>query len=91
MTVLLVMIIMPIISGFALMKLWLWFIAPIFDMQPLRIPEAIGLMFVFMFIQHGKDEKSDKSFWDQLLSKIGEFIGKVIFVLLASWIVQLFI
>ena len=32
-----------IIGGFVLSKLWVWFMVPIFDLNPLRIVEAIGL------------------------------------------------
>ncbi|MBP8850752.1 MAG: hypothetical protein KBG80_09360 [Breznakibacter sp.] len=40
------------IRGFTFAKLWLWFIVPIFQIRPLNIIEALGIMVLIKF-SHG--------------------------------------
>lgn len=47
-----------IIYGFILLKLWLWFIVPIFELEPLRIIEAIGISSIVNFLSY-KFNKDD--------------------------------
>jgi hypothetical protein len=65
MTVILLMIISPIISGFVIMKLWMWFIVPTFEVNPIRIVEAIGFMFLINFIRSKRDKDAKGKFWDE--------------------------
>lgn len=89
-TVLLAMIISPIINGFVIMKLWAWFIVPTFDMNPLRVVEAIGLMFLVNYIRMKRDKEAEKDkFWEQLLANMGFLILMAGFALLSGWIVQM--
>lgn len=43
-------LLMAVIKGFVLSKLWLWFIIPVFAVRAITILEATGLMLVYTFI-----------------------------------------
>ena len=93
MTVVLFMTIAPIINGFVFSKLLLWFIVPIFQIQPLRVVEAIGIIFLINFIitKRGKEVKDEEEFWNEFGSNVGYTIGVGCFGLLFGWVVTLFI
>ena len=92
MTVLLAMIISPIINGFVFSKLWLWFIVPIFQIHPLRVVEAIGIIFLINFIKAKKDKESDKDkFWETFATNMVFVVLMAGFALLSGWVVMLFL
>jgi len=92
MTVLLAMIISPIINGFVFSKLWLWFIVPIFQMQPLRVVEAIGIIFLINFIKAKIDKESDKDkFWETFATNMVFVVLMAGFTLLSGWVVTIFL
>jgi len=91
MTVVLAMLISPIINGFVITKLWLWFIVPTFEADPLRLVEAIGLMFLINYIKAKRDKEADKDkFWEQFATNMIYLILMAGFALLSGWIVQMF-
>jgi len=91
MTVVLAMIISPIINGFVITKLWLWFIVPTFEANPLRVVEAIGLMFLINYTKAKRDKEADKDkFWEQFATNIIYLFLMAGFALLSGWIVQMF-
>lgn len=92
MTAVLAIIIAPIINGFVFSKLWIWFIVPIFQMQPLRVVEAIGIMLLINFIlaKRDKDANGDK-FWETLAINMLFIVLMAGFCLLAGWIITLFL
>ena len=91
MTVVLAMLISPIINGFVITKLWLWFIVPTFEANPLRVVEAIGLMFLINYIKAKQDKESDKyKFWERLVTNMIYLILMAGFALLSGWIIQMF-
>ena len=92
MTIVLVMIISPIIKGFVLAKLWLWFIVPVFQVHQLRLVEAIGIMFLidFLLVKRIRETNNEK-FWEELGKNIMFVVLSAIFVLLSSWVVTLFL
>lgn len=91
MTVVLAMIISPIVSGFVVLKLWAWFIVPTFEVQPLRLVEAIGLMFLVNYLKAKRDKETDKDeFWKKFVTNFVFVIIYAGFALLAGWIVSLF-
>lgn len=91
MTIILAMIISPIISGFVIMKLWLWFIVPIFEINPLRIVEAIGLMFFVNYLKIKRYEEEDRDrFWEKFKANVLYTILMAGFALFTGWLVNLF-
>ena len=93
-TIVLALIISPIISGFVLSKLWLWFIVSTFNANPIRIVEAIGIMFLINYIlsqSKALENKSEDNFWNKFIMAIFATIITSAFVLLAGWIVKLFL
>ena len=93
MTILLALIITPIINGFVFSKLWMWFIVPIFQMHPLRIVEAIGIIFLinFLAIKKQNKENNEKEFWKNFATNVGFVILMASFSLLSGWIVKMFL
>ena len=92
MTVVLTMIISPIINGFVFSKLWFWFIVPTFQMQPLRVVEAIGIIFLINFIRAKRDKEADvDKFWETLASNMVFTVLMAGLVLLSGWVVTLFL
>jgi len=91
MTVVLAMLISPIIKGFVITKLWLWFIVPTFEANPLRVVEAIGLMFLINYVKAKRDKEADKDkFWEQFATNMIYLILMAGFFLLSGWIVKMF-
>ena len=68
--ILLTMIITPLIRGYVFISLWGWFIVTTFNLNPLRLVEGIGLMFVFSYLtaKLNTDEKNDSSLVEKLLT-----------------------
>jgi uncharacterized protein YacL len=92
MTVILVMIVTPLINGFVVMKLWNWFIIPIFSLQPLRLIEAIGFTIILTFITTKPSKKNTQEyFWDWLFESVLYTILLGLFTLVFGYIVSLLI
>ena len=89
MIIVLSIIISPIINGFVFSKLWLWFIVPTFQIQPLRIVEAIGIVFLINFILSKRVEET-KEFWENFIKNVIFIILMGGFALLSGWILTLF-
>ena len=91
MTVLLALIISPIITGFVFSKLWMWFIVPTFDLQPLKIVEAIGIVFIINFVKakRTKDQNND-NFWQEFAQGMVFIVLMSCFALLSGWILTMF-
>jgi hypothetical protein len=91
MIIVLAMIISPIVSGFVILKMWDWFVVPIFEANPLRLVEAIGLMFLVNYLKTKRDKEVDKEkIWEQFATDLVFFILYAGFSLLAGWVVSLF-
>lgn len=91
MTVLLVLIISPIIHGFVFTKLWIWFIVPTFNVQPLRLVEAIGIMLTVGYVFAKPTKNNDeKSFWENFAETCVFVVLMALFALAAGWIIKLF-
>ena len=82
-----------IIGGFVLSKLWVWFMVPIFDLNPLRIVEAIGLTFIVGYMTKNpveSDKKLEGTFSEELLKAFLQTIVIAGMFLLIGWIIHLF-
>ena len=91
MTVLLAMIISPVINGFVFSKLWLWFIVPTFQIQTLRVVEAIGIILLINFIRVKRDKEASKDkLWETLALNMIFVVLMAGFALFSGWIVTLF-
>ena len=88
--IVLVMIIAPIINGLVVTKLWGWFIVPTFEMNPLRIVEAIGIVLLITFIRSKREKSDSDNFWEDFSANVVFTVIMTAFVLLAGWVVQLF-
>lgn len=59
-----------VMNGWALSKLWSWFVVETFGLPILSIPEAIGLAMIASYLTHQTDlgkNRSDKSFGEILV------------------------
>lgn len=87
------LILAPILRGYALSKLWLWFIVSSFGVVPLGIAQSVGIALVAAFLTHQPDTYEDKD-----KSATERFFGAVIttflvpaLTLLVGWVVKGFI
>lgn len=82
-----------IIGGFVLTKLWVWFMIPIFDLNPLSIVEAIGLTFIVGYMTKNPAETSktlEGPFLEELLKAFLQTLVMAGGFLFIGWIIQLF-
>lgn len=82
-----------IIGGFVLSKLWVWFMVPIFDLNPLRIVEAIGLTFIVGYMTKDPVESGktlEGPFLEELLKAFLQTLVMAGGFLFIGWIIQLF-
>lgn len=75
--------------GWVLTKMWAWFIVPVFDLQPLRIPVAIGLSLIVGYLTHQINWCKDEA---EPMEKAARSIVVPLllpaFTLLGGWIVN---
>lgn len=81
-----------VIHGWALMKLWGWFIFPYFDVPMITIPVAIGISLIvgMLAIKPDQINSSEKrSSEDAIGQLIGNMLSPIVVVFI-GWIVTLF-
>ena len=78
-----------ILNGWALTKLWAWFVVPIFDLPYLRIVEAIGLAMIVSFLTGTRKgtEDSNKAALEVHISSTIYAIGYPLLAVFFGWIV----
>lgn len=82
-----------IIEGFVLIKLWAWFMVPIFDLNPLRVVEAIGLTFLVGYMTKKPIEANkplEGPFLEELFKAFLQALVMAGGFLFIGWVVQLF-
>lgn len=92
-TLFLTVILTPVINGFVFSKLWLWLIVPTFQLQPLRIIEAIGIIFLINFLFLKKDEgqkANNEDFWKTFAENTIFYVLMAGVTLLFGWVITLF-
>lgn len=69
-TGLIMLIITTILSGFLLVKLWDWFLLPVFEIKQITLIQAIGLtFFISCFIKTIDYTKSQELTWSKFVEK----------------------
>ena len=92
-TVLITLILTPIWRGYALSKLWLWFIVSAFNVNALGISQSIGLALVVSFLtsQYNPYIDKDKSTNLRMTESVIYAFLTPAFALFIGWIVKAFI
>ena len=90
MAIVLALFISPIVNGFVFCKLWAWFIVTTFNANPLRIIEAIGIIFLINFVRAKREKENTDDFWEKFTDAFLYMFIYAGFALLAGWIVHLF-
>ena len=88
MAILLAAFIGTVINSFVLTKLWAWFIVPIFELNPLRLIEAMGILLIVTFITP-KNTKKDGETWEKVLESFIFTITLALMTLGMGWIFSL--
>lgn len=92
MAIVLTFTLIPIINGFVLSTLWGWLIVPIFEIQPLRVIEAIGILVIISFLNaHKISDGGDKDFWIKFGQNVIVTILLAVHALFVGWVVTQFI
>lgn len=61
-----------LLNGWALSKLWVWFIASTFGLPILTLPQAIGFAMVVSYLTFKHDSKdAEKPYWKLMLEQFG--------------------
>lgn len=77
------------LNGFVIVKMWSWFVVPVFNIVQITILQAIGLSFLTMFMCNNLPDNPKT---ETLKEKINQFtipIIRPLITLLAGWIVTL--
>jgi len=90
MAILLVMVLLPIMNGFVFSKLWGWFIVPTFNMAPIRIVEAIGIIFIIGFVTAKYQKQSEENFWSEFAIRISFVVSLAFATLFMGWVLNHF-
>lgn len=75
-------------NGLILVKLWAWFIVGTFGLQPLRIPQALGVSLVVGFLTAQTNNAKEKH---STVESIGIAFIFPLFALFFGWIYHLFL
>jgi hypothetical protein len=80
-------------NGYVIMKIWGWFIVPVFQQPSLQFAESLGLMILTRFLTYSGVNKpaETKKTTDIIREQTLETVLKAGFILLISYIVSLFI
>lgn len=80
-----------LLQGWVLTYLWVWFMVPLFDVEPLALAPAIGLGLIASYLTHQVDGATEKAKGtaDVIGRTIGQVVGRPLLVLLFGWIVHL--
>lgn len=85
------MVVNAIVRGFVFKQFWLWFIIPVFHIQPISIPQSIGLMLIVGLVTTSGKDEDESSIGDMLLKTTIQGIGVSLFILLIGYVVKQFV
>ena len=78
-------------EGFVFMKLWAWFVVPMFGLPALTIPVAIGIALLVGFLTHQRNGESDADPMDYAVKSFSHGFVNSGVVLLIGYIVTFFL
>lgn len=76
-----------LVDGFVFVKLWLWFVIPVFGLPILSIPTAIGIGLLVEFLAKPLPKAEKKEWSEAMLNSFLMVTLKGAFVLTTAWIV----
>jgi hypothetical protein len=88
-----------LLNGFVFVKLWEWFITPVFHVDGITIAQSVGIALIFNFLTYNYDkadnDKENKNLEnkkpsDLLLKFYGRIFGKALGALFFGWVITLF-
>ncbi len=83
---------LTVLDGFVLTKLWLWFIVPIFHLNPLTLIQALGFSLVIRYLTKdimSKDFSKIDSTKETWMKVVALLVSPLLFLLLGFIIVSL--
>ena len=87
----LIIVLSTLFNGYALTKLWSWFVVPAFGVAPLGLTQAIGVSLIVSYLTHQiHEEDKSRSTSETLIRSVAIAIMKPSLALLMGWIVTLF-
>lgn len=92
-TVVLLLIASMLIYGFAIQKLWFWFITPLFNIPPLSLVQAYGIyLFVSIFkikdLTVKKNEPEGEELWRQMLKGVAWLLLNAATSVFLGWLIM---
>lgn len=78
----------PLISGFIIMKIWGWHIAPVFDLPVLDLLQATGIS-IFVVALKGLKKSEDKRPMPEFINHMLYLVLMQFVLLFMGWIVYL--
>lgn len=85
-----IILVNTLVRGFVIMKLWGWFIVPLFGLTPLTIPFALGLSLIMTaFTYHYTDTVKDDSD-NQYLTVLRGPLTNLVYLLM-GWVITFFL
>lgn len=89
-TTIILMVYSTLLDGWAIAKLWAWFIVPTFSLQALTIAQAIGFALVVSYLTHQiQPTEKDDEFWVTLLRGVLNGTFKPLLSLLFGAVVRM--
>jgi len=80
------------VNGWVLLKLWAWFVMPLFDVAPLTVAQAIGLGVTVGLVTHqGVPTGDNRNDSNALARAIAQAFVIPLVALLVGWIVSYFV
>jgi len=86
-----------ILNALVFIKLWEWFIIPVFNVNSITIPQSIGLTLFLSYLTYkyenddeNKTTTDNKQIKKMLYVYYGKVFGRALGALLFGWIITLF-
>lgn len=78
-----------LVDGFTMMKLWEWFIAPVFHVSNITMPLGLGLGLIAAHLTHQSNATpKDAELWDHLNRIFETLVIRPGILLLVGWLVK---